>query len=109
MWRVRRDCEKNRPRVSEAPVACSLIAQYPVHYMARPRNNQLKFELTAALERVLEALKDGAHTWDEINKATVLGDSHLGMVLGELLYRRRVRTEHQGDDRVYHLAHDRYR
>ena len=54
--------------------------------------------------RVLKAIEGGARTWDEIKAATKISDDHLGLVLGELLTQKRVRTEVRGNVRVYRLV-----
>ena len=59
---------------------------------------------TKAQLRVLKAIQDGARTWDEIKAATKIGDDQLGLVLGELLTHKRVRTEMRGNVRVYSLV-----
>jgi hypothetical protein len=57
----------------------------------------------AAQLRVLEALQRGERTWLEIQAVTDFNNDYLGIVLGELLGRRMVKTGHRGDVRVYWL------
>lgn len=57
----------------------------------------------AAQLRVLNALRDGARTWQEIQTLTDFNNDYLGILLGELLGRRMVKTGHRGDVRVYWL------
>lgn len=57
----------------------------------------------AAQLRVLEALQDGERTWLEIQAVTDFNNDYLGIVLGELLGRRMVKTGHRGEVRVYWL------
>jgi hypothetical protein len=54
--------------------------------------------------RVLKAIQGGAHTWGEIKAAPKISDDDLGLVLGELLTHKRVRTEMRGNVRVYRFA-----
>ena len=55
--------------------------------------------------RVLELLRGGARTWDEIQAATEFDNDYLGLVLGVLFGQRKVQTGHQSEVRVYWLAH----
>jgi len=57
----------------------------------------------AAQLRVLDALQDGERTWHEIQALTDFNNDYLGILLGELLGRRLVKTGHRGDVRVYWL------
>ena len=57
----------------------------------------------AAQLRVLEALRAGERTWLEIQAVTEFNNDYLGIVLGELLGRRMVKTGHRGEVRVYWL------
>jgi hypothetical protein len=57
----------------------------------------------AAQLRVLEALQGGERTWLEIQAVTDFNNDYLGIVLGELLGRRMVKTGHRGEVRVYWL------
>lgn len=57
----------------------------------------------AAQLRVLAALQDGERTWHEIQAATEFNNDYLGILLGELLGRRMVKTGHRGNVRVYWL------
>ena len=52
-------------------------------------------------QKILDALRDGARTWDELRAATKLKEEGLGFVLGELLDLRKIWTETRGDVRVY--------
>ena len=55
----------------------------------------------AAQLRVVDALRAGERTWDEIRTLTDFNNDYLGILLGELLGKRMVRTGHRGDVRVY--------
>ncbi len=57
----------------------------------------------AAQLRVLDALQGGERTWHEIQAATDFNNDYLGMLLGELLGRRMVKTGHRDGVRVYWL------
>ncbi len=57
----------------------------------------------AAQLRVLDALQHGERTWQEIQSLTDFNNDYLGILLGELLGRRMVKTGHRGDVRVYWL------
>jgi hypothetical protein len=57
----------------------------------------------AAQLRVLDALRDGERTWQEIQAVTEFNNDYLGILLGELLGRRMVKTGHRGEVRVYWL------
>lgn len=57
----------------------------------------------AAQLQVLNALQDGERTWLEIQLLTDFNNDYLGMLLGELLGRRMVKTGHRGNVRVYWL------
>ena len=59
--------------------------------------------------RVLDFLRDGAHTWDEIQAATDFNSDYRGLVLGELFSQRRVRTGQKNEVRVYWLVSTRTR
>jgi hypothetical protein len=58
----------------------------------------------AAQLRVLEILRDNLSTWDELQAATEFNNDYLGLVLGELISQRKVRTGHRDDVRVYWLS-----
>ena len=60
----------------------------------------------AAQRQVLEALRGGAYTWDEIQSMTEFNNDYLGLVIGELLGQRKVRTGHKNEVRFYWLARD---
>ena len=57
----------------------------------------------AAQLRVLDVLRDGERTWQEIQALTDFNNDYLGILLGELLGRRMVKTGHRGEVRVYWL------
>jgi hypothetical protein len=57
----------------------------------------------AAQLRVLNVLEGGEHTWQEIQALTDFNDDYLGILLGELMGRRMVKTGYRGDVRVYWL------
>jgi hypothetical protein len=59
----------------------------------------------AAQLRVLDALQDGERTWLEIQALTDFKNDYLGLLLGELLGRRMIKTGHRGTIRVYWLSH----
>jgi hypothetical protein len=52
---------------------------------------------------VLDALAGGERTWQEIQALTDFNNDYLGILLGELLGRRMVKTGHRGGVRVYWL------
>ena len=54
-------------------------------------------------QRVLDAIREGRRTWEEIAAATKLGDSRLGFIFSDLLARKKVKTVHRGGVRVYLL------
>jgi len=54
--------------------------------------------------QVLKVLQDKPHTWDEIRAATEFSNDYLGLVIGELLGQRKVRTGHQNEVRIYWVA-----
>jgi hypothetical protein len=58
----------------------------------------------AAQLRLLEILRDNFRTWDELQAVTKFKNDYLGLVLGELISQRKVRTGHRDDVRVYWLA-----
>ena len=53
--------------------------------------------------RVLDAIREGRRTWEEIGAATNLNDGKLGRVFSDLLVQRKVKTEHRAGVRVYLL------
>lgn len=53
--------------------------------------------------RVLDALRGGERTWQELQAVTDFNNDYLGILLGELLGRRMVRTGHRDEVRVYWL------
>ena len=57
--------------------------------------------MTLGQQKVLDALRDGARTWDEIRELTKINDERLGFTLGELLDLRKIWTGQKGDVRVY--------
>ena len=52
-------------------------------------------------QKVLDALQDGARTWDELRASTGINDDRLGTTIGELLDLRKIWTEARGEVRVY--------
>jgi hypothetical protein len=52
-------------------------------------------------QKVLEVLREGVRTWDEIRALTKINEEHLGYVIGELLDLRQIWTLVKGDTRVY--------
>jgi hypothetical protein len=54
-------------------------------------------------ERVLNVLRDGLSTWDDLKGLTKLNEERLGFTLGELLSLRKIWTERKNDLRVYGL------
>ena len=57
----------------------------------------------AAQLRVLDVLREGERTWQEIQALTDFNNDYLGILLGELPGRRIVKTGHRGEVRVYWL------
>ena len=57
--------------------------------------------LTLRQEKVLQALKDGARTWDELRAQTKISDEGLGFTLGELIDMRKIWTRPHGENRIY--------
>lgn len=55
------------------------------------------------VERVVEAITNGAKTQTEIRSASRLSDDEVGDALADLFSTRELRTEMAGDDRVYFL------
>ena len=56
-------------------------------------------------QRVLDAIREGARTWEEISAVTKLHNSHLGLILSDLFARKQVETVHREGVRVYTLSH----
>jgi hypothetical protein len=54
-------------------------------------------------QRVLDAIREGSRTWEEISAATKLDDNRLGQIFGDLLARKKVKTVHREGVRVYLL------
>ena len=54
-------------------------------------------------QRVLDAIRQGSRTWEEIGAATNLNNSKLGRIFSDLLVRKKVKTEHRAGVRVYLL------
>jgi hypothetical protein len=54
-------------------------------------------------QRVLDAIREGRRTWEEIAAVTRLGDSRLGLIFSDLLARKKVKTTYRGGVRVYLL------
>ena len=52
---------------------------------------------------VLDAIRNGYHTWGEIVASTKLNDNRLGLIFSELLTQKRVKAEHSQGERRYHL------
>ncbi len=52
-------------------------------------------------KRVLDALRDGILTWDDLKGATKANDDSLGFTLGELLDLRKIWTAERNGLRVY--------
>ena len=57
--------------------------------------------LTSRQQKILEALKDGARTWEYLRGLTTMNDDNLGFTLGELLSLRKIWTVQRNDVRVY--------
>ena len=53
--------------------------------------------------RVLDAIREGSRTWEEVGAATRLDDDELGLILLDLLTRKQVKTLYMGGVRVYLL------
>ena len=53
--------------------------------------------------RVLDAIRNGSRTWEEVATATRLDDDELGLILLDLLARKQVKTLHREGVRVYLL------
>lgn len=56
---------------------------------------------TLRQERILNALKDGARTWDELRQLTKISEEGLGYTIGELLDLRKIWTRQKGEARIY--------
>lgn len=54
--------------------------------------------------QVLQVLQDRAHTWSEIQHITKFTDDYLGIVLGELMIQRLIKTSSKNDIRVYWMV-----
>ncbi len=52
---------------------------------------------------VLDAIRRGHHTWDEIAASTKLSDNQLGLIFSELFTQKRVKAEHLHGERRYQL------
>jgi hypothetical protein len=52
---------------------------------------------------VLDAIRRGHHTWDEIAASTKLNDNQLGLIFSELFTQKRVKAEHLHGERRYQL------
>ncbi len=52
-------------------------------------------------KRVLDALRDGILTWDDLKGATKANDDSLGFTLGELLDLRKIWTAERNGFRIY--------
>ena len=54
--------------------------------------------------QVLAVLQDKAHSWNEIQNITHFNDDYLGIVLGELMIQRLIRTGSKNNVRLYWLV-----
>ena len=54
-------------------------------------------------KRVLDAIREGRRTWEEIAAATQLSDNQLGLIFSDLLVGKKVKTLHREGVRVYLL------
>lgn len=66
-----------------------------------PRPVEAAPVLTSRQQKILEALKDGARTWEYLRGLTKMNDDNLGYTLGELLSLRKIWTVQHNDVRVY--------
>lgn len=57
--------------------------------------------LTSRQQKILEALNEGARTWEYLRGLTKMNDDNLGFTLGELLSLRKIWTVQRNDVRVY--------
>jgi hypothetical protein len=57
--------------------------------------------MTSRQQKILEALKDSARTWEYLRGLTKMNDDNLGFTLGELLSLRKIWTVQRNDVRVY--------
>ena len=64
-------------------------------------SNQQTTITTASQRKVLDAVFDGARTWDELRALTKLNDERLGFTIGELLNLRKIWTALRGEVRIY--------
>ncbi len=58
-------------------------------------------QLTLRQEKVLDALRSGARSWDELRQLTKINEEGLGFVIGELLDLRKIWTGQKEDVRIY--------
>lgn len=52
-------------------------------------------------QRVLDAIREGRRTWEEITAATRLSDSRLGLIFIDLLARKKVKVVYREGVRLY--------
>jgi hypothetical protein len=52
-------------------------------------------------QRVLDAIREGSRTWEEIAAATRLGDKRLGLIFIDLLDRKKVKVVYREGVRLY--------
>lgn len=52
-------------------------------------------------QRLVEALQNGARTWDELRAALKINDDNLGFTLSELLDQRKIWTAEREGVRIY--------
>lgn len=52
-------------------------------------------------QKIMEALRDGALSWEQLRALTKINDEGLGFTIGELLNMRKIWTAHRGETRVY--------
>lgn len=52
-------------------------------------------------ERVIDAVRNGARTWDQIQARTRLNDESLGLALMDLFHERHIQSYQVGEERVY--------
>ncbi len=57
--------------------------------------------MTTRQQKVLDALKEGIRTWNELRELTSINDENLGFSISELLDMRKIWTGQKDDVRVY--------